>query len=752
MGIPLGTRLGAYQILGPLGAGGMGEVYRAKDLRLGREVAVKVLPAGVASSPERLARFEREARTVAGLNHPNIVTLHSVEDHDGIRFLTLELVEGQTLSTLITPGGLSPSRIVEIAVPLTDALVAAHERGVIHRDLKPGNVMVTREGRVKVLDFGLAKIAQATMDEGADRSATVESPLSITGQVVGTVPYMAPEQVRGEVVDARTDLFALGIILYELASGRRPFSGSTLVDLSSAILRDSPDPLEGIRSDLPRELRSIVDRCLEKDPRRRFQTALEIRSELGRVQEKLGAARSAAATGSPSIAVLPFVNMSRDEENEYFSDGLSEELLNVLARIPELKVTGRTSSFAFKGTHEDLRDIGQKLGVATLLEGSVRKAGNRVRITAQLIKAADGFHLWSETYDRVLDDIFAVQDDIARSVSQALHVTLLGKPTRAPKETAESYSLVLQANHFVRQNAVPAIARAVSLYREALEKCPDSAPAWAGLAKAHAYQAGYGYADTKESAKLARAAAERALALDDRLADAHTVMGVVLASFEFRFREGMESVRRAMALAPGATSPMVMMSFYEAMLGSMSESLRLARRAQEIDPLNAEAHANRGRSEGRAGNLEAASEAYLRALELSPEMTAVHSTVGLNYVRRGRVEGAIAEIQKEPSSGYRNCSLAMAYHIMGMKKESDEAMALLLAESEQWGIQFASAHAVRGEIDEAFHWIERSYELHDSGIVMLRNSWAYESLHADPRWPRLLEKIGLGEPGDRIGP
>jgi serine/threonine protein kinase/tetratricopeptide (TPR) repeat protein len=722
----------------------MGEVFRARDTRLGREVALKVLTETLADDPQRLAGFEREARMAAGLTHPNIVVLYSIEEASGTRFITMELVEGQRLDRQIGSQGVAPERVLEISIALADALAAAHEKGIVHRDLKPANIMVTRDGRVKVLDFGLAKIAQG-MDVG---SATIESPVSMAGQVVGTAPYMAPEQIRGETVDARTDLFALGVIMYELASGRRPFAGDTFADLSSAILRDTPEPMEGL---LPRGLAPIVDRCIEKDPRRRFQTALELRGELGRVQEKIKGTGSGGS--SPSIAVLPFVNMSRDEENEYFSDGLSEELLNVLAKIPELKVTGRTSSFAFKGKQEDLRDIGQKLGVATLLEGSVRKAGNRVRITAQLIKVSDGFHLWSETYDRVVDDIFAVQDDIARAVSQALHVTLLGKPAVSASTSVESYALLLQANHFVRQNSAPAVSKAASLYRQALGKSPDSAPAWAGLALAHVYEAAYGHADTRESIASARVAAERALALDDRLAEAHTVMGYILASFEFQFREGMESIRRAMTLAPGSSSAIAAMSLYEGALGDPSESLRLARRAEEIDPLNTEAHVNRGRVESWVGNYEAACEAYSRALELSPGTAVAHTSLGLNYLRRGMGERAIAEIQQEPSAGYRDYGLAIAYHTLGKKKESDEALARLLEESEQWGIQFASAHAVRGEADEAFDWLARAYELHDSGVVLMRVTWAFQSLHADPRWARLLERVGLGEFGsvrDRV--
>src|SRR5438105_6459727 len=348
------TRLGPYEIISQLGAGGMGEVYRARDLRLGRDIALKVLPAEMNASPERLARFEREARAVAGLNHPNIVTLFSIEDDGNMRFLTMELLEGQSLDHVLASGGLPIPRVIEVGIGLADALAAAHEKGVVHRDLKPANVMLTKEGRVKVLDFGLAKLADPETNAELSQAATMAAPLSGEGQAVGTVPYMSPEQIRGDAVDARTDLFALGIVLYELAAGRRPFAGATSADVSSAILRDAPDTLSAIRADVPDDLDRIVSLCLEKKAADRVQTAQDVSSQLRRVKRVLEQGEWMTTTRTipvavPSIAVLPFVNRSRDEENEYFADGLAEELMGMLAKIPGLRVAARSSSFYFKG-------------------------------------------------------------------------------------------------------------------------------------------------------------------------------------------------------------------------------------------------------------------------------------------------------------------------------------------------------------------------------------------------------------------
>jgi len=745
----------------------MGEVYRALDLRLGREVAVKLLPEAVASSPDRLARFEREARTVAGLNHPNIVTLFSVEDEDGVRFLTMELIDGQNLAELVTPGGLPLLRVLELSIPLADALVAAHERGVVHRDLKPANVMVTRENRVKVLDFGLSKSAEAdALLDGATIGATAAAPLSGEGQVMGTVPYMAPEQIRGDVVDARSDLFAFGIILYELATGRRPFSGATSADVSSSILRDTPAPLIGVRGDLPGDLDRIVNRCLEKNPRERFQTALDVSNELCRIRHALeyggrSSPATAAAKDVASVAVLPFVNRSRDEEDEYFSDGLADELLNVLAKIRGLRVAARTSSFQFKGKSEDLAVIGRKLNVATLVEGSVRKSGNRVRIAVQLVKVSDGFHLWSETYDRTLDDIFAVQDDIARSVVKELRTTLLGEAadSKASGEIKadvaaaaagrgadpEAHRLFLQGRFLVNRAAKEDVERGIECLRRAVGVDPEHALAWASLSWADTMRGISGMSELHEAIARSRAAAGRSLALRPDLAEAHLALGSIQLWYDFDWKGAEASFGRALEVAPGNAVVLRDAGLFAFTLGKLDESLARCQRAVELDPLNAVAYSYVGRIHASLGRFDESEAAFRRALELSPDFSAGHLLLALTHAAKGRLDEALAEVKLEKQEGYRLQGLAIIHHARGERAESDAAIARLEAGfAESWSWQIATAYAARHEADAAFEWLENCYVSRDSGLAFLLSARYFRWLQSDPRWVPFLRRIGLG--------
>jgi serine/threonine protein kinase len=463
-----GQKLASYEIIASLGAGGMGEVYRARDARLGRDVALKVLPPEVTREPGRLERFDREARAIAALNHPHIVTLYSTEHVDDTRFLTMELVEGCTLSDLVVPRGMAVSRFLELAIPIADALVAAHHKQITHRDLKPGNVMVSTDNRVKVLDFGLARMADAGV--GDDTMAATAAPLTQQGLIVGTMPYMSPEQVEGQAIDARSDLFSLGVIFHELLTGTRPFKGSSSPALMSAILRDPPPDLAAIRSDVPETLARLIDRLLEKRPEDRVQTARDVFNELRRAQKDLESGlRPKPALPEASIAVLPFVDLSATRDQEWFCDGIAEEVMTALSGLPGLRVAARTSAFSFRGKVDDLRTIGEKLNVTTVLEGSVRRAGDRVRITAQLSDAREGRQLWSERFDRELKDIFDVQEEIARAIADRLRVTIAGGARLVQQATTniEAYELLLKGRALVTRRG-RAVLDAIPLFERAI--------------------------------------------------------------------------------------------------------------------------------------------------------------------------------------------------------------------------------------------------------------------------------------------
>ena len=804
MPLAAGTRRGAYELIAPLGTGGMGEVYRARDSRLGREVALKVIPADMAANPERLARFEREARVVASLNHPNIVMLHSIEESGPTRFLTMELVEGQSLDRHLAPGGLPVPRVLDLGIALAEALVAAHDKGVVHRDLKPANVMLTREGRVKVLDFGLAKLQAPEPSLEGTQAATM-APLSSAGTVVGTVPYMSPEQLKGEAVDARTDLFSLGVVLYELATGHRPFTGATSAETISSILRDTPRPLIEARQDAPRHLARIIDHCLMKDPEARFQTAKDVRNELRALLKELdsgevetsgirsgssstvvtpvrgasrrgrwiaigavalvavvtalwftnrrpGGSKSAPPKGAietSSIAVLPFANMTSDKEQEYFSDGLTEELLNVLAKIPELKVAGRTSSFAFKGKNEDLRTIARTLGVANILEGSVRKSGDRIRITAQLVKADDGFHLWSETYDRKLDDVFAVQDDIARSVAASLKLTLLGGGGASPNPNGEAYDLILKARFVIQSRTPKTVARAKQLIERALQLSPDYAPAWAGLGLVLLTEANLPQAIElkKRLTESALRAFTRALELDPNYAVAHSRMANVYWN-KWDFAAAERSTSRALAAEP--KNPIVMgnAALLYANTGRLNEAIELGLRVLESDPLRVTALVNLTSYMVCARRLDEADVLLRRARELSPDDPSLDALQGDIHLYRGEVDSARTSyarfVERQGLGDYGLSLTAIVEHTAGNETASRAAAA---AFEKQFAANdpstAAEVRAWRGEMDAAFAWLDKAYAARDPVLCNLKTDPYMSSLYTDPRWNMLLKKVGL---------
>jgi serine/threonine protein kinase len=727
----IGTTVSHYRILEKLGAGGMGEVYLAEDTKLDRQVALKFLPSSLWNETEAQQRLIREAKAASKLDHPNIVTIHGIEEHEGRPFIIMAYVPGVTLKQYCTATPRSTDELVDLAIQISDGLQHAHEAGVVHRDLKPSNVLVSEQGRARILDFGIARLRGAAK-------------LTQTGSTVGTIAYAPPELAQGKEATPASDVYSLGVVMYQMLSGRLPFEADHEAALLYAILHDAPRPLAECNPKVTHEIQAVVAKCLEKEPARRFAGCAELSSELKRIRGGKAVGAGVPAGGEkPSIAVLPFTNLSADPENEYFSDGLTEELLNVLAKNPKLKVTGRTSSFVFKGKKEDLREIGQKLGVETLLEGSVRKAGNRVRITAQLVKASDGFHLWSETYDRVLEDIFAVQDEIARSVSSAMNVALLGQPEARPKINLEAFNLILQANHVSSRHTQEALEKSVELYHRALELDPNSARGWADLAYSYEWATGYGFFDQKEGAKKAREAAEKAMALNPDEPRACEALAWMRFSYEHRWEEAGRLFRRAHELAPSDSRILTGLATFEWAMGSLDEALRLGQLALEIEPLSAHAHAARARFLLWSGRQLEARAAFESALDLSPDYTQGHLMVGVTYLELGDYERAIAEVKKEKTAGYRLTGLTVAYYAAGRREESDLALAELIECGEEWAIQIAMCQAYRKEYDAVFHWLDKAYELHDTGLVFVKAHPYLNNVRSDPRYGAFLKKIGM---------
>ena len=730
-----GTRVGPYEVVSLLGAGGMAEVYRARDTRLGRDVAIKVVSEELARDGTLLERFEREAKLAASLTHPNVVALHDVGLHDGKPYFVTELLQGETLRERLTQGPVPLATALEWAAAMAQGLAAAHARGIVHRDLKPENVFITQDGHVKLIDFGIAKLAEEARDAAPhamlDETLSPSGSRTGTGMVLGTPGYMSPEQVRGDPVDARTDLYSLGTVLYEMLAGHRAFPARSFVESGYAILHKEPEPLPAT---IPPNVAQVVLRCLEKDPGHRFQSARDLAFHLEVLRAPTTATtvapttagprrrpwawpaaaalavvaiagiawwagpgrRLAASTGqgartepagapgarTPSIAVLPFVNLSSDKEQEYFSDGITEELLDALARVKGLKVAGRTSSFAFKGKNEDLRTIGQTLGVANIVEGSVRKQGNRVRITAQLIQAADGFHLWSKTFEGDLTNVFDLQEKIARSITDELKVVLQGDQQNrlVPVATSnpEAYTLYLQATAIFNRREGARFPDAIAQLEQALRLDPGYARGWSRLATLWVLVPIYRPGDFNSSLVAAEKAAHRAIELDPSLGEPHAVLGLVFVQRR-QFLEAQTAMRRALELDPDDVSANFWFATTLVSEGYLQRANRILDKVLTIDPMYPNGLNWRGLTAFAAGDVDLAERLSRR----SRDAGLAHAGISLSYVAeaRGRREEAIAQL----TSGLSALSLdlpqgfseATARGALGDVQARDRALALI---------------------------------------------------------------------------
>jgi eukaryotic-like serine/threonine-protein kinase len=694
----------------------MGEVWKARDPRLRRDVAIKVLPAQFAADPERLRRFEEEARAIGALNHPHICQIHDV----GPGYLVLEYVEGTPLR-----GPLAPAESVRLALQVADALDAAHQKGILHRDLKPANILVTKDGRAKVLDFGLAKVMTADQDV----TRTTE------GIVTGTAAYMSPEQAEGKPLDARSDIFSLGAVLYEMLSGSRAFGGATTLHVLNAVLSADPPSLQ-----VPPALERTVRRCLQKRSGDRFQTMAELKAAL----EQLSAT---SADRQPSIAVLPFADMSEAKDQEWFSDGLAEEIINALTHIPGLRVTARTSAFAFRGKEQDITGIAAALRVRTILEGSVRRAGNRIRVTAQLINAEDGYHVWSERYDRDLTDIFAIQDDIARAIAGALQITLSETPGAHRRHTPSvaAYEAYLKGIHYQSKTTAESLQRSRRFFEQAIDLDRNFAPAHSGLGMVFFAVAAMGLPED-EALPQARAEAQRALDIDPALSDAYVLLGMVASTFDFDWHVADREFRLAMArepVVPWARDNYG--AFYLLQVGRVEEAGAAIKRALQEDPLNLIFRMHWGTYLIAAGRDADAVTQFLEALDIDPDFLLAHAWVSVAYSSQGLWSDAHRHAERMYAlapAPITAGALAGTFVRIGERSQA-EALLKTLERGAAPGAAMALAlfHVGCGDADEALAWLEKAIE---RGERMAMLPLLFRRLcSSSPRWPAVAKMLNL---------
>jgi len=689
-----GSRIAHFEVLGLIGTGGMGEVYRACDPRLGRDVAIKVLPAEFAADPERLRRFEQEARAVAGLSHPNILALYDIGAHEGSPFIVSELLEGETLRERLTAGALPLRKAVEVAVQMARGLAAAHEKGIVHRDLKPGNVFVTKDGHVKILDFGIAKlVAPRSLAEPAQATTVVEA--TEAGATLGTVGYMSPEQVRGLPVDHRSDIFSFGAVLHEMLSGQPPFRRDTAADTASAILHDEPLGLAGTVRNIPPALEGIVTRCLEKSPEDRFQSARDLAHDLSGTMPDTSAARpgpvvaltrkrrlvgltllgvavlvvagvlvlklkpagpGARATGPPKIVVLPFENLGAPED-AYFAAGMTEEITSRLANVQGLGVISRTSAVEYNRKGKTVKQIGSDLGVDYVLEGSVRwdrgvGREGRVRITPQLIRVADDTHVWSDRYDRVMAGVFAIQSEVAESAVKAMGVALLPREQTALKGIStrdlKAYDLYLRGREFARSVQVrPNIEGALRMYQSAVDRDPRFAQALAGLAGSHLMMYWLRYDRSPDRVAKAKQAAERAVELRPDLAETHVALGEYFYQGLLDYPRALSELSAALKIQPNNSYALYVMSSVHRRQGQWAQAAKEADRTLELDPKNVQAVLNAGGTYVLARRYADADRALGLAITLSPQYEDRYSAkASLQVTWRGDAEKARAIVEE----------------------------------------------------------------------------------------------------------
>jgi len=744
----VGLTISHYKILEKIGEGGMGVVYKAEDTKLKRTVALKFLPPEMTRDPEAKKRFVHEAQTASALEHNNICTIHEIDEtEDGQMFIAMACYEGKSLKERIEHEPLKLEKTIDIAIQLGQGLSEAHVKGVVHRDIKPGNILISEDGQVKIVDCGLAKLRGRTK-------------LTKTGTALGTVAYMSPEQSRGKEVDHRTDIWSLGVVLYEMLTGQMPFKGDYEQAVVYSILNEEPELITNLRRDVPTELQQVMQKAMQKEPTERYANLAELLTDLKSIRKNLQIedARSLAETEKPlpSIAVLPFVNMSADPEQEYFCDGMAEELINALTKIENLRVPARTSAFAFKGEKIDVREIGRKLSVATVLEGSVRKAGNRLRIAAQLINVADGYHLWSERFDRELDDVFAIQDEISMAIVNNLKVRLLRdeeeKLVKRHTRNPEAYNLYLKGLYFSFKASPEGMEKALQYFREAIDKDPDFALPYTGVANVFLALGIFSLRPTKEVLPEVKAALNKALQLADTLAEAHANAALMAFWFEWDWRAAENHFKKALALNPKLASCRAWYAWYQLAMGRFDEAISELKRAQELDPLMPLWYSQGTGIHLTVGNLDEAMDQFHKAIELDPNFGLAYFHVGRVYFLKGMMEEAISAFKKmlglTPYPGWAECYLGMIYHLQGKKENAENLLEELIERKKK---SYVSSVCIAilchelGKLELAYEFYEKAIEERDILMPFIKVHPEHEKHRSDPQFKSLLKKLSLNK-------
>jgi len=787
----IGKTISHYKILEQIGAGGMGIVYKAEDTKLKRTVALKFLPPEFSRDNEAKKRFLHEAQAAAAIEHPNICPVYEINEDDDRLFIAMSYMDGQTLMDRINQGPLENEESLKIVIQIAKGLLEAHENNIIHRDIKSANIFVTKKNVAKILDFGLAKLRGQT-------KLTKES------TTLGTIAYMSPEQTTGEEVDQRTDIWSLGVVLYEMLTGKLPFRGHYEQAIMYSIMNEDPEPVTRVRTGVPMELERIINKTLNKDPKERYQHANELIVDLRNIKKEsksevksarkekkkkvlkkplhkfllpgsliLGAIllvctyllfkgtakkeplKTEAITQVRKIAVLPFKDMSPQMDQEYFCDGISEELINRLAKLSGFRVTARTSAFSFKGKNLDIPSIGKKLKVDIILEGSVRKEGNKLRITAQLIKVADGFHLWSETYNRRMEDVFAIQDEISLSIVEKLKLSLLkeesSKLKLRPTDNVEAYNLYLKGRYYWNKRTKEASLKGLEHFQLAIERDPSFALAYAGIADCYNVLQIYAYLSPREAFPKARTAAEKALEIDSSLAEAHTSLAWVRMSYDLDWSAGEQEFKRALKLNPSYATGHHWYAIYLTAMGRHAESLAQIKQAQELDPLSLMINIDVGfvLFYGRRDDL--AIEQYHKTLEMDKDWVVSYWRLAMIYAQKEMYNKALAATQsmKKLLGDKDPLFLTTIGYIYSLSGKRDEAKKVLNELSEMSkhryisSLRIALIHLGLGQKDEVFKWLEKAYEERDFWMVLIKTAPPLDRIRSDPRFKILLKKMNL---------